>query len=118
MSKRQFATLRATTSEPKVRHLMGFPPELVPGAGEQVLLPEPELLVIDGESEQGFFLYRLTRSGEFGGDTWHASIEEALEQAKFEYSDRIGGWHDIPVGAPDACDYAVSVIRDGGNSDG
>ena len=113
MTMRRFAALRERTEDPRVRHMLGFPPNLVPGAEEQIQLPEPELLVIDVESDQSTFLYRLTKIGDAAGDTWHTGLAEALAQAEFEFAGRIGEWQEIPESASDACDYAIASIQGG-----
>lgn len=46
--------------------------------------PAPSFVVIE-EQEGAFSLLRYTRSGEFAGDTWHLTLDEAKAQAEFEY---------------------------------
>ena len=56
--------------------------ELTPVA----VLPSPdrvEILVEPGETS--CFMYRFTRAGEVCGDTWHASFDDAVAQAHFEF---------------------------------
>jgi hypothetical protein len=49
-------------------------------------LPRPGRVEIRPEGPDGpFFLVRYTAAGEFCGDTWHETWDEALGQAKFEY---------------------------------
>ncbi|MFO1187379.1 MAG: hypothetical protein U1E87_07995 [Alphaproteobacteria bacterium] len=38
------------------------------------------------------FLYRIAKDREFAGDTWRETIEEAKEQAQFEYGDAVSEW--------------------------
>jgi hypothetical protein len=33
----------------------------------------------------GFYLFRFDESGQMVADTWHQSLEEAKDQARFEY---------------------------------
>jgi hypothetical protein len=47
-------------------------------------MPIAEALLIEVEAD-GVFLFRLSADGQFAGDTWHESVEEAKEQAKFEF---------------------------------
>jgi hypothetical protein len=57
--------------------------------------------VVIGPQSGGIFLTRYTSEGEEVGDTWHASVEEAKEQAGEEYRDLIGTWHTVPDTIPD-----------------
>jgi hypothetical protein len=52
-------------------------------------------------------LYRYTLDRAFGGDTWHETLEDALEQAIREYGEAVEEWHAIPLGVTDAIDYAI-----------
>jgi hypothetical protein len=47
-------------------------------------IPVPKWVEISEESE-GFYLYHYNSDGECIADTWHESIEDAKEQAKFEF---------------------------------
>jgi hypothetical protein len=109
---RLFSILRATSLRPLVRHTIGFPRELI-GEDGQRLLPQPDVVVIDQEGDGNVFLHRMTRAGEFGGDTWHRSIDEAKEQAAFEYRNLLGGWQPIPDETADAIGFAVEAVRKG-----
>jgi hypothetical protein len=46
------------------------------------------------QTENGFFLVRFTATGDFAGDTWHATLDEAKEQATFEFELDEEGWVD------------------------
>jgi hypothetical protein len=47
-------------------------------------LPFATSLVIE-PGENGVLLLRYNAAGEFCGDTWHLTVEEAKAQAKFEF---------------------------------
>lgn len=47
-----------------------------------------ELIEEDGH----YFMYRLTESGEFAGDTWHETLQAAKAQAKSEYEIQESDW--------------------------
>jgi hypothetical protein len=63
------------------------------------------------------FLYRMTKHGESGGDTWHQSVEDAQHQAKYEYGDAVGAWNEIPADVPDAREFAVAAARTKGREE-
>lgn len=68
------------------RHFWGLP-----GGGpaddrvRMKLAVRPEIEPCEG----AVFLYRYDREGGFAGDTWYVSVEEAKEQARFEYPDAV-----------------------------
>ncbi len=108
---RLFAVVRAQVLHPRVRHLVGFPPELAEGADDAQPLPWPHVLVIEEESPGSVFLYRMTQSGESGGDTWHQSVDDAKHQADYEYGDAVGDWNEVPDDVPNAREFAVAAVR-------
>ena len=58
--------------------------------------------VIRQESEsEDVGLYRYAEDGEFAGDTLHDSLQNAIEQATWEY-DRTLEWHDVPASLREA----------------
>jgi hypothetical protein len=57
-------------------------------------LPGPTYVEIVG-ADGAFYLFRYNDAGEFGGDTWHQSIEEAQDQAKFEYEIEASDWSTV-----------------------
>jgi hypothetical protein len=87
--------LRQIPAESPTRHFLGLPPQLTGGVDHRVPLPQPRILIIDQDPE-GFLLLRYSDSGEFGGDTWHSELEDAKQQAEFEYRGFIVGWRPVP----------------------
>lgn len=71
-------------------------------------LPPPQVLLIE-ERPDGFFLIRYGESGEFAGDTWHVSYDEATDQAQFEFDIGQSDWIEVPEDEPDAVSYAHSL---------
>lgn len=63
------------------------------------------------ERQDGYFLIRCSGLGEFAGDTWHATFDEATDQAQFEFDTRQDDWIEVPVDEPDAVAYARSQDR-------
>jgi len=104
---RQVALLRRTRRRFKTRHLVGLPPELTGGVDTGYPLPRAEVVVLETRPE-GVFLVRFTRDGEFAGDTWHPTADEAHGQADFEFGDALGPWKDVPDDASDPVAFALS----------
>ena len=62
-------------------------------------------IVNDGE---GFFLIRFDAAGQFGGDTWHSSLQDAKEQARFEFRIAESDW----IGGEAGSDLVLRVLSD------
>jgi hypothetical protein len=107
---RVFAMVHASKLHPRTLHMAGLPPELAGGVETRKSLPAPDVLLIEQESERSVFLYRLTRTGAPGGDTWHESVEDAKYQAEFELGDVIGDWQQIPTEVADARAFVVRAV--------
>jgi hypothetical protein len=77
----------------KTKHSVGFIED-----GEPVpstLMPLAHCVEIV-EDEDGIYLYRYDMNGECVGDTWHMTLDEAKEQAEFEFSIGINDWREEP----------------------
>lgn len=96
-----------SSSSPRTIHFEGLPAGLLEDQEEPRALPSPDVLVIE-ENPDGVFLFRYDREGEFGGDTWHQSVEDAKEQARFEYGDLVEEWQDVPEGI-DAIEHGIAL---------
>ena len=57
--------------------------------------PRPEVVFID-DSKSGWFLFQYTLAGQFGGDSWHESLEQAKAQANYEHGATLGDWIPVP----------------------
>jgi hypothetical protein len=97
---RWVALIGALTHERRVAHTDGFPLE----ASKMLPVPDVVLVVPD---EGGAMLFRYTAYGELAGDTWHATVGEAQEQAMYEYGDALMAWLEVPSEVTDAHGYAV-----------
>lgn len=91
------------------RHFVGIPPEVTGGRNYRKPLPHPDVLVIE-EQASGVFLFRYTRDGDFGGDTWHMTVDDAKEQAEREYEGIVGEWRQVPPETTDAVAFALSQM--------
>lgn len=87
-------TIHAWMGPNGMKRFMAFP---------HVLLAE-----CDGVS---VMLYRYCGDGEFCGDTWHASLEDAQHQAEYEYGKALGPWLRVPTDVADAHRYAVALAQ-------
>ena len=109
---RLYARIRGQALFPKTRYLIGLPADLGGNSAELQPMPFPDVLVLFEEPDGSVFLYRMTRSGQFGGDTWHQSVDDAQAQAEFEYGRLMDEWQPIPVEAEDPIDFAVAAVND------
>lgn len=65
-----------------------------PSEGEQFEWPTALLI---HQNASGVFLERLSKFGEPLGDTWHATVTDALAQAEDEFAVRSDNWCSVPV---------------------
>jgi hypothetical protein len=73
------------------RHSSG---ELVDGeivAGE-TLGPFAALAIVEEESSSGYLLLYLDQNGDSVADTWHETLEDAMDQAEHEYEGITSKW--------------------------
>lgn len=68
-------------------------------AGAAKPLPDDRTLNLRIEEEverghRGYLLIAETTNGEFLGDTWHESLEDAIQQAEFEYGIERREWQE------------------------
>lgn len=96
--------------ERRVTQTAGFPIDA------SKLLPSPDVILLIAGPDPGAMLFRYTAHGEFGGDTWHESLDTAREQVQFEYEDAIGEWVHVPQDVDDAHAYAVQYAAERLNS--
>lgn len=67
-------------------------------------MPAAQILVIT-ERADGVVLDRLAEDGAEAGDTWHTSVEDAKEQAIYEYGEKVIGWLPMPEGVTDVIQW-------------
>ena len=90
----------------RVEQTAGFP--LDPAK----MLPVADVVLIVADDEGGAMLFRYTAHGEFGGDTWHAGVVAAQEQAAYEYGDALVPWMEVPEDVADAHAFAIKYAYD------
>jgi hypothetical protein len=96
----------------RIRHVKGFPPDRDREVDERSTLPRARIVLIEVKPD-GVFLHRLTESGEYAGDTWHQSVDEATNQAIVEYGNSLGVWRSMPDSVPDPYEFAIGKLRTG-----
>ncbi|MES2793785.1 MAG: hypothetical protein V4719_29490 [Planctomycetota bacterium] len=64
-------------------------------------LPLAVTVVIEANGEE-ILLLRFDKDGEFCGDTWHQSMSDAKEQARFEFGISLSDWSENPAISSDA----------------
>lgn len=96
MHVRMIAKITGRLAEPNVKHYHGLPPELTAGHDLREQMEAPALVLIE-EKLDGVFLFRFTADGQVVGDTWHMTVEEAKQQAHFEFPELLSGWKSVPV---------------------
>jgi hypothetical protein len=100
------------TGERRVAHTDGFP--LDPAK----MLPVADVVLVVPDDDGSAMLFRYTAHGELGGDTWHATVADAREQAADEYGDALIAWLEVPPEVTDAHAFAVQYAYDQLNSRG
>jgi hypothetical protein len=69
------------------------------------LMPSARYLLVAEETD-GVFLVRRSETGEFCGDTWHTSIEDAKHQVEYEFETAGQEWVAVPVEESDWLGFA------------
>jgi hypothetical protein len=110
---RLLALIGAFTGPRREFHTGGHP--LIP----EKMLPLADVVILVANDEPGAMLFRYTAHGEFGGDTLHASVAEAKQQAADEYGAALLPWEEVPPEVTDvhahAIQYAAQRLNDRGN---
>ena len=91
MNRKLHATVRKSTEQTK--HSIGILGPDGPNATSE--MPVAVKLEISAD-DNGVFLIRFDKNGTFCGDTWHQSIDDAKEQASFEFSVADSDWDTTP----------------------
>src|SRR5260370_33417954 len=96
----RIGALIATSPPSRQIHYSGFPPQVGAAGCSRTTLPAARFVTI-AVTPAGFFLFRYSLDGAFSGDTWHRSVEEAIDQATYEYGKALGERLEIPDDAGD-----------------
>lgn len=87
--------------EPRTVHT--WPERRMPPARALLIAPTPD----------GYAVIRWDDRGDFAGDTWHRSLDDAREQVAWEYLGRVDDWHEVPATVTDA-HIEAWVLHDAG----
>jgi hypothetical protein len=109
---RLLSTIKGTPPGGKVHHYSGLPPELTGDSDKRMLMESPAFLVIE-ENRNGVFLYRYDSHGKCVGDTWHANIQEAKQQALYEYETALAEWQMVPPSVLDVVAFGIDLYANG-----
>lgn len=101
-----FLVLPAASAGTVVKHYEGLPSQLGGGPDSGNLLPSARMLVIQRTSE-GYFLFRVGEAGSDAGDTLHRSIDDAREQARFEFGVSDEDWQELSATEGDPVQQVV-----------
>jgi hypothetical protein len=104
---RRIALIGPLAGERRSAQTSGYPLD----PAQMLPLPDVVLLVVDREPG-ATMLFRYTAHGDFGGDTFHTSSDEAVEAATYEYGEALGAWMDVPEDVVDAHAFAVAYAHD------
>jgi len=109
---RSLALVGPLATQRRVTQTAGFPID------PSQMLPPPDVILLIAGDDPGAMLFRYTAHGEFGGDTWHMSPDDAREACIYDYSDALGEWVDVPQEVGDAHAFAIQYAADRLNSRG
>jgi len=98
---RLVALVGVMSHERRAAHTTGFPLD------PDKMLPMADVVLVVPDGEKGAMLFRYTAHGDFGGDTPHSTVAEALDQAAFEYDEALGAWIEVPDDVKDAHAFAI-----------
>ena len=91
--KWQAAVRRATG---QVRHYVGPVARQDGTLGGALMSPAVRVEIEEDQTGTGnFFLLRYGLKDEFAGDTWHQTLDEAKEQAEFEFGVAKSDWEVV-----------------------
>ena len=95
----------------RTKHYLGMPPELTGGIDHRREMPIASVLIIE-EKQDGIFLFRYTTDRQFVGDTWHQSLDDAKDQAEWEFSGHLSDWSVVPPDVDDPVSFALKQISE------
>jgi hypothetical protein len=110
MGTQLVALVGEISGTPLVKHFRGIPPELAGGTDDREILLSPAVLVIE-EKLDGIFLFRFMRDGSCVGDTWHLTVEDAKQQAEYEYGIAPSEWKQVPTEIVNAVTFALEQAQ-------
>jgi len=76
------------------------------------MLPVADVVLLVSDDDTSAMVFRYTAHGEFGGDTFHASIADAKAATDAEYEEALLPWEEVPGEVGDAHAFAVRYAHD------
>ena len=76
------------------------------------MLPVADVVLLVSDDDESAMVFRYTAYGEFGGDTYHATVADAKEETQAEYEGALLEWEEVPDDVEDAHAVAVRYARD------
>jgi hypothetical protein len=104
-----FAIVDAVNLE-ATAHYIGLPPAIEESGVERERLKAAEIVYLRPE-DAGFYLLRYRSDGSFVGDTWHATSDDALEQANYEFRFSGDGWQPLPDNSIDLAEASKTLLK-------
>ncbi len=77
-------------------------------AHKEILIPT-RILILEEEKSGSFMVWHYDITGGFIGDTLHPNLEEAKQQAVFEYGEDAIKWVEIPDHVRDLLTYVIKI---------
>jgi hypothetical protein len=71
------------------------------------MLPMADVVLLVADDGPSAMVFRYTAHGDFGGDTFHASVADAKAATEAEYDEALLPWEDVPDDVRDAHSYAI-----------
>lgn len=106
----QFARVLTHRPPAQVRHFVGLPDAIAVDCAPKVPMPMADFLILV-TTREGAFIERYTFSGEFAGDTWHRTIDEAHDFAIREFDGNLSAWESVPDNIPDPVSYLCALLE-------
>ena len=107
------AWIPAVVRSGRVRHSVAALSELEQPGPLGTRLPPTRLLLLRPDTH-GVALIRFSAAGDFAGDTWHPTLEEAKDQAAFEFGDSASDWQELPEGVEDVQAHVIELLARSG----
>jgi len=79
-----------------IRRMTGATRHIIHGRESEDIASQIAWVEIEpADADGNFFLFYFTAAGTFLTDTWHQSLEDAKEQARFEFEIEDADWQEV-----------------------
>ena len=76
------------------------------------MLPVPDVVLLVSDDSGSAMVFRYTAHGDFAGDTFHPSVDDAKAETEAEYGEALLPWEPVPDDVGDAHAFAVRYAHD------